>query len=84
MTMVFSSAAVRLSVTSIRAWPMPSRAPQRFREATQSSAVTAVPSCHFRPSRSTKVQVSWSSLTGQVSTICGCGVKDSSIANRVS
>ena len=29
--------------------------PQRFSEATQSSAVTGVPSCHFNPSRSVKV-----------------------------
>ena len=52
-------------------WPMPSRTLQRFSEAMQSSAVTGWPSCHSRPSRSVKVQVSLSSLTLHLSTICG-------------
>jgi hypothetical protein len=36
-TTVLSSAATRLSVTPISCWPMPSRAPQRFSEATRRS-----------------------------------------------
>ena len=63
---------------------MPSRADQRLSEATQSSAVTGAPSCHSRPSRSVKVQVSLSSLTVQVSTICGLTCRLRSSANSVS
>ena len=82
--MVLSSAADRLSVTSMSVWPMPSRLPQRSSEATQSAAVTGVPSCHARPSRKTKVQVSLSSPIDQDSTIWGRGFRFSSIANSVS
>ena len=44
-------------------WPKLSRAPHRLMEATQSSAVTGLPSCHVRPSRSVIVYVSLSALT---------------------
>ena len=44
-----------LAVKSISFWPMPSALPQRFSDATQSSAVTGAPSCHFNPSRRVKV-----------------------------
>ena len=50
---------------------MASRAPQRLIDAMQSSAVTGAPSCHSRPSRSVKVQVSLSALISWRSTICG-------------
>jgi hypothetical protein len=40
-------------------------------EATQSSDVTGLPSCHRRPSRSVIVYVSLSALTSVLSTICG-------------
>ena len=36
-------------------WPIASLAPQRWIDATQSSAVTGVPSCHSNPSRSVSV-----------------------------
>ena len=63
---------------------MPSRAPQRRIEATQSAAVTGAPSCHASPSRSRNVQVIPSSDTSQVSTICGCTLNPASTANSVS
>ena len=65
-------------------WPIESRADQRLSEATQSSDVTGVPSCHSRPSRSLKVQVRPSSLVVQLSTICGLTCNFSSMANSVS
>src|ERR1700732_3269419 len=46
--MVFASVASMLAVKSISFWPMPSLRPQRLSEATPSSAVTGVPSCHFQ------------------------------------
>ncbi|MCY1312161.1 hypothetical protein D9M70_625560 [compost metagenome] len=79
-----ASWAVRLSTSRNSSWPAPSRLLQRCNEATQSSAVTSVPSCHFRPSRRVKVQVFLSAETVHLSTICGWGSKFSSIANRVS
>src|SRR5262249_32252939 len=36
-------------------WPIESLAPQRLMEATQSSAVTGLPSCHASPSRRVSV-----------------------------
>src|SRR6185436_15391349 len=46
-----------ISVTnSISFWPIESRAAQRLIEATQSSDVTGLPSCHSSPSRNVKVQ----------------------------
>ena len=51
------------STTPISFWPIESLAPQRLIEATQSSAVTGLPSCHSRPSRRVKVQVSLSGET---------------------
>ena len=64
--------------------PSASFSVQRLIEGTTSAEVTGVPSCHFSPSRSLKVQVSLSSLTVQLSTICGCGSNLPSIANSVS
>ncbi len=63
---------------------MTSRPDQRFSDATQSSAVTGVPSCHSSRSRRVKVQVRPSSLTDQRSTICGFGWNFSSIEKSVS
>ena len=63
---------------------MASRAPQRLIEAMQSSEVTGVPSCHSRPSRRVKVQVSLSAETSYLSTICGLTTLFSSDANSVS
>ena len=36
-------------------WPIASLAPQRLIDATQSSAVTGLPSCHSKPLRKVKV-----------------------------
>ena len=47
-------------------------------------AVSTLPSCHSRPSRSVKVQVSWSVDVSHLSTICGFTSSFSSTANRVS
>ena len=47
---------------AISCFPKPSLAPHRFIEATQSLEVTAVPSCHFNPSRRVKVYKRPSSL----------------------
>ena len=85
-----SSTKVRWSTTrsarvaAISRRPIPSRRPQRFSEATQSSAVTGVPSCHSSPGRSVKVQVRRSSLACQDSSICGRYSPASSIAISVS
>ncbi len=65
-------------------WPIESRAAQRLIEAMQSSEVTGLPSCHSRPSRSVKVQVSLSAETSYLSTICGLTSNFSSIAKSVS
>ena len=59
---VLASAASSDAVSAISILPSGSRTDQRLSEATQSSAVTGLPSCHLRPSRSTKVQVSLSGL----------------------
>jgi hypothetical protein len=41
-----------MSLTKVRSfWPIVSLAPQRLIEATQSSAVTGLPSCQSKPSR---------------------------------
>ena len=53
--MVRSSVASRLKVKSMSVWPMFSILLQRLSEATQSSAVTGLPSCHLNPSRSVNV-----------------------------
>ena len=63
MLMVLASGAASSVTKPISFWPIVSRAPQRLSEATQSSAVTGLPSCHSRPSRRVKVQVSLSALT---------------------
>lgn len=64
--------------------PAPSRLPQRFIDATTSLAVTGEPSWKVSPSRSLKVYTLRSSLTVQLSTICGCGFRFSSLENSVS
>ena len=85
-----SSTKLRASTTrkplamAIMRLPSPSRLPQRFSEATQSSAVTGWPSCHSSPGRRVKVQVSRSSLTCQPSSICGRYSPALSIAISVS
>ena len=71
-------------MSDISFWPIESLAPQRLIEATQSSAVTGLPSCHSRPSRSVKVQVSLSGETSHLSTICGLICCCASSANSVS
>ena len=81
---VLSSVALSSATKSISFWPIGSRAPQRLSEATQSSAVTGLPSCHSRPSRKVKVQVSLSADTSCLSTICGWTALFSSVANSVS
>ncbi len=67
------------SFTPIESLPL-----QRLSEATQSSAVTGLPSCHSSPSRRVKVQTRPSSLVFQVSTICGFTSNFSSTANSTS
>ena len=59
---VLASVAASWSVSAISILPSGSRTDQRLSEATQSSAVTGLPSCHLRPSRSVNVQVSLSGL----------------------
>ena len=59
---VLASAASSDAVSAISILPSGSRTDQRLSEATQSSAVTGLPSCHLRPSRSTNVQLSLSGL----------------------
>ena len=84
MVKVFGSLAVIESTNDITFWPSESLAAQRLIEATQSSAVTGLPSCHSRPSRRVKVQVSLSAETSYLSTICGCGLRSASTENSVS
>ena len=84
MTNVLASVGFSSATKLMSFWPMPSRAPQRLRDATQSSAVTGWPSCHSRPSRKLKVHVSLSALTLHLSTISGCTWSFSSRANSVS
>ncbi|MCY1365621.1 hypothetical protein D9M68_796370 [compost metagenome] len=55
MTSSLSEVALMEATCSIITRPAPSLAPQRFNDATQSSAVTGVPSCHSKPSRSFSV-----------------------------
>ncbi len=59
---VLASEASSEAVSAISILPSGSRIAQRLSEATQSSAVTRLPSCHLRSSRSTNVQVSLSGL----------------------
>ncbi len=81
---------VRSSTAVISLVDLPNRPPsaslsvKRLIEGSTSAVVTGWPSCHLRPSRSLKVQVSWSSLTVQLSTICGLTSSLSSNANSVS
>src|SRR5215472_421126 len=72
MVKVLGSFASMPLTRSIMCWPPPSRAAQRLSEGTMSAVVTSVPSVHFSPSRSSKVQVSLSSETPHLLTICGC------------
>ena len=58
MTKVLASLTSRASTNVISFWPVESLAAQRLMDATQSSAVTAAPSCHRSPSRNVKVWVS--------------------------
>src|SRR4029077_3935577 len=52
---VLASPTVIVSTKPITFWPSESFAAQRLIEATQSSAVTGLPSCHSNPSRSVNV-----------------------------
>ncbi len=81
---LFASSAVIVSVAAASRRPSGSCGSQRLSEAMQSAAVTAPPSCHFRPGRSVNVHRSLSSLSVQRSTICGFGVIVASTANSVS
>ena len=49
---VFGFTACMSFTKPISFWPIESFADQRLMDATQSSAVTGLPSCHTRPSRS--------------------------------
>jgi hypothetical protein len=51
---VLASRTVRVAPKVMSFWPTASRVAQRLIEATQSSAVTGRPSCHFNPSRRVK------------------------------
>jgi hypothetical protein len=84
MTNVFASTGAILPMAAIMSRPTASLAPQRRSEATQSSAVTAVPSWNFRPSRSVKEYFMESRLTVHLSTICGLSWRLPSKANSVS
>ena len=64
--------------------PIESRAPQRCSEATQSAAVTALPSWNLRPGRSVNDHCLPSFEVVYLSTICGFGVPFASCANSVS
>ena len=78
---VRSSTAPIDCVTLASRPPCTSLSVKRLIEGSTSAVVTGEPSVHFRPSRSLKVQVSLSSLTVQLSTICGCGSSLASKAN---
>ena len=56
-----SSAVIAVDEATSSSGPSKSFAAQRLIEATMSSAVTGVSSCHIRPSRSVMVHVSLSS-----------------------
>jgi len=84
MVNVLSFCAFSSTTKSISFWPIGSRAPQRLKEATQSSAVTGLPSCHSSPSRKVKVHSVLSADTSCLSTICGLTALFSSVANNVS
>src|SRR6185312_3473615 len=73
MTNVFSSFAEISLMCCCRICPEPERTAHRRRLGTISAEVTAVPSLHFSPSRSSNVQVSLSSDDPYLPTICGCG-----------
>ena len=81
---VLSLTGFSSTTKSISFWPIGSRAPQRLSEATQSSAVTGLPSCHSRPSRRVKVHSILSDDTSYLSTICGWTALFASVANSVS
>ena len=81
---VRGSATSKPCALAISSRPMASFGAQRCSEATQSVAVTALPSCHFRPSRSWKRQVRPSLLFSWAPTICGWIAPFSSIAKSVS
>lgn len=81
MLKVRSSIAFIDCVTRASRPPCTSLSVKRLIEGRTSAEVTGDPSCHLSPSRSLKVQVSLSSLTVQLSTICGCGSSLASSAN---
>jgi len=81
---ILASTASSEIVSAISILPSGSRTDQRLSEATQSAAVTAAPSCHFRPSRNLKLQLSLSADTSQLSTICGLISPFSFMANSMS
>src|SRR3546814_6124346 len=56
MRKVLSSTTSMLATNFSRVRPMPSPAAQRLIDATQSSALTGLPSCHLRPGRSVMVR----------------------------
>jgi hypothetical protein len=84
MVKVLSFTAFISATNSIIFWPIASRAAQRLIEATQSSAVTGLPSCHSSPSRRVKVHSFLSADTSCLSTICGFTTLFSSLENSVS
>ena len=84
MVKVLASTALNSLTKSMSFWAIVSRLPQRLSEATQSSAVTGLPSCHSSPSRRVKVHSVLSGETSYLPTICGLKALFSSIANSVS
>ena len=81
---VSSSTASTDWVNFARFWPEVILVIHRCSDATTSAEVTFCPSWNARPGRSLKVQVSLSSDTVQVSTICGFGSNFESNENSVS
>ena len=81
---VFLSTGTILFSDAVISRPTWSRPPQRLIDATQSSAVTGVPSWNFSPSRSVNEYFIASFDTVYLSTICGLIFRSASSARSVS
>ena len=84
MRKVLASTTTRSFTKDIIFCPIVSFWAQRLIEATQSSAVTGLPSCQTSPSRSVMVYVSLSALTSYLPTIWGLISPLASVAKSVS
>ena len=84
MRKVFWSTTVMSLTKDMSFCPSVSLTAQRLMEATQSSAVTGLPSCQRSPSRSVMVWVSLSPLMSYLPTICGWISPLASVAKSVS